>query len=95
MLQSKYASQNDLEFVKNLKFTKITTPKKNIIMGIQGYEFVDDNVIFSFKLPKSFDKSTLKPITIAGSFNGWNSQNLNYKMTLLRDNSYQFILPKS
>ena len=95
LLQSNYVPKKDLEFIKNLKFSKITPVKKNIIMGIQGYTIEKDNVIFTFKLPKSFDKNNLKQITIAGSFNGWNPKDLDYKMTLLNDNLYQYSLPKS
>lgn len=95
LLQSNYVPKKDLEFIKNLMFIKITSPKKNIITVIQGYKIENDNVIFTFNLPKSFDVNSVKYITVAGSFNGWNPNDLDYKMNLTSENIYQFTLPKS
>lgn len=95
LLKSGYVPKADLEFIKNLKFTKIITEKKKIEMKVFGYKIENETITFLYDLPKSYDLSELKYITVAGSFNGWNPQDLNYKMNLTKDNRYEFVLPKS
>jgi hypothetical protein len=68
---------------------------KTVKMIVYGYKIDKENVVFQFELPKSFDKNNLKKITIAGTFNGWNPQDLNYKMILVKGNIYELTIPKS
>ena len=95
LIASKYKFKSDLNFIKNLKFDKIKVEKKTITMIVRGYKLEIDSVVFQFELPKSFDKTTLKYITVAGTFNGWNPQDLSYKLTNTKNNSFELKIPKS
>jgi hypothetical protein len=95
LIKSGYVPKSDLKFVNNFKFTKVTETKKRIQFIQYGYKIGKDNIVFTFELPKNIDKKQIEYITIAGSFNGWNPQNLNYKMTNIANNEYQFIMPKA
>ena len=95
LLKSNYTPKKDKEFVKNLTFSKLTLEKKDIEMVILGYKLEAENVVFHFNLPAAFDQSNIKFVTVAGNFNGWNPQDLNYKMTKTANNNYEYVMPKS
>jgi hypothetical protein len=95
LIQSAYVPRNDMRLIKNFKFDKVTETKKGIKFIQYGYKFDKNNIVFSFELPKNMDKKEIEYVTIAGSFNGWNPKNLNYKMTSIANNAYQFIIPKA
>lgn len=95
LIQSAYVPKNDIRLIKNFKFDKVTETKKGTKFIQYGYKFDKNNIVFSFELPKNMDKKEIDYVTIAGSFNGWNPKNLNYKMTSIANNAYQFIIPKA
>jgi hypothetical protein len=95
LLKSGYVPNQDLKFIRNFKFTKIEEVKKGFKLVKYGYKFEKDQIVFQFVLPKSINKDQVDLITIAGSFNGWNPKDLNFKMTNIKDNYYEFRLPKS
>ena len=64
-------------------------------MVVSGYKIDKENVVFQFNLPSSYDKATLKCITIAGNFNGWNPKDLNYKMQNTEKNTFELTIPKT
>ncbi|MFZ1495508.1 MAG: hypothetical protein WAS72_00545 [Saprospiraceae bacterium] len=95
LIKSGYVHKKDMEFIKNFKFSKVTEKKNGIQLVRYGYKIVKDNVIFNFELPKNLKDEDINYVTIAGSFNGWNPKNLDYKMIKIKNNVYQFILPKA
>ena len=95
LIKSSYVPKSDINFIKNFKFDKVIETKKGLKLIQYGYKIEKDNVVFTFELPENIDKKQIEHITIAGSFNGWNPQNLNYKMTNIANNAYQFIIPKA
>lgn len=94
LIKSGYVPKNDLKFINNLNFTKVAETKKGIKLIQYGYKIEKNNIVFTFELPKNINKQEIEYITIAGSFNGWNPKNLNYKMSNIANDTYQFILPK-
>lgn len=95
VIKSKYGSKKDQKFVKNLTFSKVVIESKKVKMIVSGYIEDKENVIFTFNLPPSFDPKMLKYVTIAGTFNSWDPQDLNYKMTPTKENKYEFVMPKT
>jgi hypothetical protein len=95
LLKSGYVPKKDIEFVKNVKFGKITEPKEKIIKSVYGYRLEKDDVVFEYKVPKSMDKSLIKTITVAGTFNGWNPNDVNYNMTFDGSDKYQLQFSKT
>ena len=94
LLKSNYVPKADLAFVQNLQFSKLVLEKKVITMVVSGYKLDKENVVFQFNLPSSYDKATLKCITVAGNFNGWNPKDLNYKMQNTEKNTFELTIPK-
>ncbi|MEY4905919.1 MAG: hypothetical protein RLZZ292_3734 [Bacteroidota bacterium] len=95
LIKSNYGTKKDARFIKNLQFSKKTMQGKKVKLVVSGYKIDKENVFFTFQLPPSFDKKTINSVTIAGTFNGWNPQDLNYKMTATKENTYEFIMPKA
>lgn len=95
LLKSGYVPKSDLKLIQNMSFTKVIEHKKGAKLIQYGYKLEKSQVVFTFELPKNIDKSQVQYITIAGTFNGWNPQNLDYKMTNIANNIYQFSLPLS
>ncbi|WP_445453953.1 DUF2268 domain-containing putative Zn-dependent protease [Flavobacterium sp. 25HG05S-40] len=95
LLQSGYVPDEDIAFVKNVKFGKITPPKENIIKVIYGYRIENNDVVFEYKIPKSMDKSLIKTVTIAGTFNNWNPNDSNYIMTFNNKDKYELRFSKN
>ena len=95
LLKSNYVPKADLTFVQNLKFSKLVIEKKVITMVVSGYKLDKENVVFQFNLPSSYDKATLKCLTVAGNFNGWNPKDLNYKMQNTEKNTFELTIPKT
>lgn len=95
LLKSGYAPNNDTKFLKTFKFAKVEDVKKGLKLIQYGYRIEKENVVFKFTLPKNVNKSEIEMITIAGSFNGWNPKDLDYKMTNTKENIYELKLPKS
>jgi hypothetical protein len=95
LLKSGYVPKSDLKLIQNMSFTKVIEHKKGVKLIQYGYKLEKSQVVFTFELPKNIDKSQVQYITIAGTFNGWNPQNLDYKMTNIANNIYQFSLPLS
>jgi hypothetical protein len=95
LLKSKYATKNDSKFIENLKFLKVIPAKKNMKMIVYGYKFDKENIIFEYELPVSCDLKNLKYISVAGTFNGWNPQDIDFRLKNIKDRKFQFSLPKS
>ena len=93
--KSGYAAKSDAKFIRNFQFKKVIEANSQLKLIQYGYQFDKDQVIFQFVLPQSIDKKAVEYITIAGSFNGWNPKDLNFKMTNKSENIYEFSLPKS
>ncbi|MBC6993310.1 hypothetical protein QWY85_19420 [Neolewinella lacunae] len=94
LIASGYAAKGDSKFIKNFKFEKITEVKKGLKLIQYGYKLDKENIIFTFALPKNMREEEIEYVTIAGSFNGWNPDNSNYKMTRTGTGIYQFTLRK-
>jgi Predicted Zn-dependent protease (DUF2268) len=95
LLQSGYVPKEDIVFVKNLKFGKITVPKENIVKVVYGYRIENNDVVFEYKIPKSMDKSFIKTVNLAGTFNNWNPNDSNYIMTFNNNDKYELRFAKS
>lgn len=95
LIKSGYVLKNDIKFIKNFKFTKVTETKKGLKLIQYGYKLDKENVVFTFVLPKNLKNEDIEYVTIAGSFNGWNPKNLNYKLTNNATSVYQLTIPKA
>lgn len=93
LLKSGYVPKKDLAFIKTFEFTKIVEVKKGLKLIQYGYTIENGQVVFTFDLPSSIEKSQVEQVTIAGSFNGWNPKNDNFKMENILNNRYQFTMP--
>ncbi len=95
LLKSGYIPKKDIQFIKDFKFTKVAKANKGLKLVQYGYKLEKDQIVFQFDLPKSIDKTQVELITVAGSFNGWNPKDLNYKMSNTKDKHYELRLPSS
>jgi hypothetical protein len=93
LIKSGYASATDAKFIRKFKFDKVSENKKKIKLVQYGYTIKNGNVVFTFTAPKSMQASEIKYVTIAGNFNGWNPNDLNYKMTSTSNLVYTYIIP--
>jgi len=94
LLKSGYVKSKDLKFVRNLKFGKIVEKKVIIKKKIFGYNQNENEVVFSYEVPKSFDLKSIKTISVAGSFNGWNPKDELWQLKLKSERLYQLKIPK-
>jgi uncharacterized protein YjaZ len=95
LLHSGYVPKEDIDFVKNFKFGKVTPPQENIVKSIYGYRIENGAVIFTYKLPKSINKNSIKTVNIAGTFNAWNPNDSNWLLTFDGTEKYEIRLPKN
>jgi hypothetical protein len=95
LLKSGYAPKKDQKFVKKLRFSKLSLSKKKVKLVVLGYTMNKENITFQFELPKSYDRSKLKFVTVAGNFNGWNPKDFNYKLMPKTDIIFELTLPLS
>ena len=89
LLASGYVPQEDVAFVKKMKFAGDV--KKTIV----GYRKTRKNIVFQVDVPQQADLSTIKSISIAGSFNNWNPTDPAYLMTFVKDRHYELAIPKT
>jgi len=95
LIKSGYVPKADLTWIKNFKFGQIKELKKGVKLIQYGYQLDKEKVIFTFELPENKKNEEIDCITIAGSFNGWNPKDLNYKLTKKANNVYQLMIPKT
>ena len=95
LIKSGYVPKADLTWIKNFKFGQIKELKKGVKLIQYGYQLDKEKVIFTFELPENKKNEEIECITIAGSFNGWNPKDLNYKLTQNANNVYQLMIPKT
>jgi Predicted Zn-dependent protease (DUF2268) len=95
LLNSGYVPKEDIDFVKKFKFGKVTPPKENIVKSLYGYQIEKDTVIFQYKIPKSTDKSIIKIVNIAGTFNAWNPNDSGWILTYNTIDTYELRLSKN
>lgn len=62
---------------------------------IYGYRTENDKVIFSYQYPENLSTEFVKTVSVAGSFNDWNSENKSYQLTLKKNNTFELAVPKS
>ena len=94
LLKSGYVPKEDLKFVQNLKFAPVVEVKKSVKKELYGYKLTKDEVVFIYELGKAEDVKVIEKLTVAGSFNGWNPNDDNYKMTS-KNRTFELHLPKS
>jgi CubicO group peptidase (beta-lactamase class C family) len=75
--------------IENLT-TENETKKK-----VYGYKITNKNVVFSYEHPKKLDINLIKSVSIAGTFNNWNTKDINYQMTLRENSTFEITVPKS
>ncbi len=95
LLKSGYVPKKDLKFIQTFTFKPVVEVKKKIKKGLYGYKLTKDEVVFTYNLGKSEDEKTISKISVAGSFNEWNPNDDNYKMTLNNNRIFELHLPKS
>jgi D-alanyl-D-alanine-carboxypeptidase/D-alanyl-D-alanine-endopeptidase len=71
-------------------FTKSSKEKE-----IYGYLLKGNNIVFSYTHPKNLDAGLLNTVSIAGSFNDWNSENTEYQMIRKDKNRFELKVPIS
>lgn len=69
--------------------------KPDVKKEIYGYRIDNDKVIFTYKIPKDLNAEAIMKMSVAGSFNDWNSGNTAYHMVLKDKNTFELVLPKS
>ncbi|MCQ9635993.1 serine hydrolase [Chryseobacterium sp. WG23] len=62
---------------------------------VYGYRTENDKVIFSYRYPENLSTEFIKTISVAGSFNDWNSENTSYQLVLKKNNVFEVAVPKS
>lgn len=63
--------------------------------NIYGYKRASGKVIFTYKHDPKLDSELIKSISVAGSFNNWNPENLRYQMIKKDNNTYEVKLVES
>ncbi|GAA5083195.1 hypothetical protein GCM10023210_01440 [Chryseobacterium ginsengisoli] len=71
-------------------FTKSSDAKE-----IYGYTLKGNSILFSYIHPKNLDAGLLNTVSIAGSFNDWNSENKEYQMIQKDKNRFELEVPMS
>jgi D-alanyl-D-alanine-carboxypeptidase/D-alanyl-D-alanine-endopeptidase len=71
-------------------FTKSSKEKE-----IYGYLLKGNNIVFSYTHPKNLNAGLLNTVSIAGSFNDWNSENTEYQMIRKDKNRFELKVPIS
>ncbi len=94
LIKSGYVPKKDLKFIQSFKFKPVLNVKKIIKKEVYGYEIIDNDVVFIYKLGKSEDEKIMSKITIAGDFNSWNPNDDNYKLKLTENKTFQLRIPK-
>lgn len=95
VLKSGYFQGKDLKFVKTFKFEKVYDLKKGQKVKEYGYKQTKSGIMFEFELPEQMPAEQVKSVTIAGTFNGWNPNDTNYKMASVNGRLYRFTAPRS
>ncbi len=95
LLESGYVKSSDIEFIKNLKFAPVVEIKKEIRKARYGYRLTHDEVIFTYSLGKAEDETAIGKFTVAGTFNGWNASDDNYKLSPEKNRTFELHLPKA
>ncbi|MTH16836.1 serine hydrolase [Flavobacterium sp. LC2016-01] len=63
--------------------------------GIYGYKIVNDNIVFSYEHDKNLKSDLVKSVSIAGSFDNWNPNDVNFQMIQKSKNTFELTIPKS
>lgn len=95
LLQSGYVPRKDLKFIRHFEFTKVRDIPKGQKPVQVGYKIEKSTVVFQFELPQEINIEQVQYITIAGSFNGWNPDDVNFRMNHIKGNLYELNIPKS
>lgn len=69
--------------------------KPNVKKEIYGYRIENNKIIFTYKISKNLNTEAIDKMSIAGSFNDWNPENIAYRMILKDKNTFELVLPKS
>ncbi|MCU7617058.1 serine hydrolase [Chryseobacterium sp. PBS4-4] len=69
--------------------------KPNIRKKIYGYRIENDKVIFTYNIPGNLNTEAILKMSVAGSFNNWNSENKVYQMISRGGNTFELVLPAS
>ncbi|PKF74207.1 serine hydrolase [Chryseobacterium sp. PMSZPI] len=78
------------EYIMSEKFVH-----PNLKKEIYGYRLENDNVIFSYQYPENLSTEFVNSISVAGSFNNWNTNDQVYQMSFKKKNTYELVVPKS
>lgn len=68
-----------------------TSDKKQVY----GYSLKGDKVVFSYAHPKNLNGNLINTVSIAGSFNNWDSENKEYQMIKKDKNLFELEVPVS
>lgn len=68
-----------------------TSDKKQVY----GYSVKGDKIVFSYTHPKNMDGNLINTVSVAGSFNNWDSENKEYQMIKKDKNLYELEVPVS
>lgn len=60
-----------------------------------GYRLISDQVVFTYQFNRKLDLTSLKSITVAGSFNDWNPDTTKYRLRSIGQNAFELKVPKS
>jgi hypothetical protein len=95
VLKSGYVPEKDVEFVKNFVFDRQIAKNKKRPLIEYGYKIVGTDVVFTFAVPETMTSESVKSVTLAGSFNDWNPENVNYDLKPMSTKTYTLSLPLS
>lgn len=95
LLASGYVPKKDINFVKNTPFGHIEIKAKPIQKVLYGYKLTADKVIFEYSVPKVLDMNTIKTVSVAGSFNGWNPKDVPSLMKKTGKRTFTLEMPRT
>lgn len=70
-------------------------PREESQQGIYGYKIKDNSVQFTYVYNTLFNSDLVKSVSVAGSFNNWNTEDKNYQMIRKNKNTFELSIPVS
>lgn len=63
--------------------------------GIYGYKIINENIVFTYEHDKALNPDLVTSVSIAGSFDNWNPNDLKFQMNRKNKNTFELVIPKS
>lgn len=63
--------------------------------GIYGYKIINENIVFTYEHDKALNPDLVTSVSIAGSFDNWNPNDVKFQMNRKNKNTFELVIPKS